>query len=41
MATRQTAKKGTRTRSAEEPPPAGGDTLVAAMAIAAIDRPLL
>jgi len=41
MATRQPAKKGARTRLAEEPPPAGGDALVAAMAAAAIDRPLL
>ncbi|NBX36712.1 MAG: AAA family ATPase [Planctomycetes bacterium] len=45
MATRQPAKKGTRPRSAEEPPPAGGDALVAAMAASAIGggiaRPLL
>lgn len=41
MATRQPSKKGTRPRSAEEPLPAGGDAFVAAMASAAIDRPLL
>jgi len=40
MSTRQPAKKGPRTRAADEPPPVGGDAIVGTMAVAAIDRPL-
>ena len=41
MATKQPAKKGARARSADEPPPTGGDATIAAIAATAIDRPLL